>query len=98
MHRDIWAAVRPAELAWRDWDDLGVVYDGGSGDTHLISALGIEMLALIVATPRSEADIAAELTAAMPDDLPPETVRQLIADQLQQLQAFGLIAPSDTAR
>lgn len=92
MPPDIWAVSRPSELIWRDWDELGVVYNGTSGDTHLVSALGIEILALLLAAPRAEQDILAELADAMPDDLETDGAQVLVQGQLRQLRDNGLIA------
>lgn len=92
MHQDIWAASRPAELTWRDWEEFGVVYDGASGSTHLLSALGIEILALLIAAPRREADVVSDLLGAMPDALDAEEARLQIVNQLGWLQGLGLIS------
>ena len=92
MQQDIWAASRPAELTWRDWDGFGVVYDGASGSTHLMSALGIEILALLVAAPRREGEVVSELLGAMPDDLAADEASLLITQQLRWLQGLGLLS------
>ena len=47
-HQICWRPLRPDALCWREWDDEFVVYNGDTGSTHHLNALGGEvMLALI---------------------------------------------------
>jgi PqqD family protein of HPr-rel-A system len=85
-----WILTRPQHLLWRDWGDHGAVYDAASGDTHLLSALAIELLSLLRAAPRSEAELVSDLAPDMPD-AGHDGVQTLIREQLLGLQALGLV-------
>lgn len=93
MSQALWFVRRPADLSWRDWDELGAVYDDGSGDTHLIDALGVEILSLLMEQARSVQELAAQLVEAMPDDMSEAVASAFIERQLHGLQDLGLVSP-----
>ena len=45
-----WYAVPDAALAWREWDGEVVVFNQETGSTHLLNALGAEVLRRLVAS------------------------------------------------
>jgi PqqD family protein of HPr-rel-A system len=95
MHSLVWTLSRPQDLLLRDWDDCGAVYDAASGDTHLLSALAIELLVLLRQKPCSEADLVGSLIDDMPDETA-VTASEQIAMQLLWLQRLGLVQPIAT--
>lgn len=94
----VWTLPRAGDLIWRDWDDSGAVYDAGSGHTHVLSALGMELLAMLMAAPRSETDLFHELTSHMPDHLDAEEAMFHVGSQLRQLQELDLVEPVTMAQ
>jgi PqqD family protein of HPr-rel-A system len=96
MLAPVWALSRPHQLLWRDWGDSGAAYDAGSGDTHLISALAIELLELLSTAPRTEAALGLELVDAL-GDAESEAVASLIGEQLTSLHGLGLVQPTPGA-
>lgn len=94
----VWKLQRSEDLLWRDWEDSAAVYDARSGHTHLLNALGMELLAMLMTAPRSEATLLHELTADMPDGLDADEAMFHVGSQLRQLQELGLVEPVTMAR
>lgn len=88
-----WFVSRPLDLQWRDWDGLGAVYDDGTGDTHLIDALAVELLSLLAQQPRSVRQLVDDLADALPDDMGHEIAAAFFERQLLALQNLALIEP-----
>lgn len=96
MPSPVWALSRPHDLLLRDWDDCGAAYDAASGDTHLLSALAIELLVLLRERPCSEAELVGSLMEDMPDDTAAAAAER-IAVQMRWLERLGLVQPLDAA-
>ena len=92
----MWSTVSPARLTFTSWDDddLAVVYDRVTGDTHLIQSSAIEILRRVAKSPASaeaiEQELADVVSAEDRDKLP-----EFIATTLLQLRDMGLLV--DTA-
>lgn len=91
-----WRIARPADISWRDWDGLGAVYDDGSGDTHLMDALAIELLELLRDRALSMGQILELLADAIPELMDAETAAALFDRHLQSLAALSLVERADT--
>jgi PqqD family protein of HPr-rel-A system len=59
----VWQAMPGQLLRWRVWDDEGVVYNDLSGDTHLLGAPSLHLLATVAAGRANDAALAAALAA-----------------------------------
>ena len=66
----LWQALPGQRLRLRVWDDEGVVYNDLSGDTHLLGAPALHLLAAIAASGASETALSAALRDAF--DFDPE--------------------------
>jgi PqqD family protein of HPr-rel-A system len=86
----LWRVTRGCELRWRRWDDEHLVYNCGSGDTHLLDSISAEILKKIGAGPASPAELVVWLSGRTAPDSFPE-VSAYIADLLRQLHSLGLI-------
>jgi PqqD family protein of HPr-rel-A system len=86
-----WSLVRPKDLLYRDWDDLGAVYDAASGNTHLLNTFAIELLDLLVGGPRSQAVLLTEVQELLPDTLSADEANTALSIQLQTLQQLDLV-------
>lgn len=86
-----WQLIRAEALRVREWDDAGVIYDAVSGNTHLIDALGLELLDLLRQQPWGLDELAAELRDSLPDDLDADAVPRLLSAKLEQLSRLGLV-------
>ncbi|MFN3303613.1 MAG: HPr-rel-A system PqqD family peptide chaperone [Roseateles sp.] len=86
-----WTAVRPHELVWREWDGHAAIYDLGSGDTHVINALALEILTLLLPRAWSVQALVHELSDAMPEGLDQDEMARQIEQQLQLLAELGLV-------
>lgn len=87
-----WQLIRAQALRSREWGDTGVIYDAVSGSTHLIDALGLELLDLLRARPWTAAELAAELRNAMPDDIDPAELPLALDAKLELLARLDLVA------
>jgi len=58
-----WAPFSEEGLIFRAWDgdDLAVVYNRSSGDTHLLEKLALEMLCLIHVSPQTADSLATKV-------------------------------------
>lgn len=90
-----WKITRPADVSWRDWDGLGAVYDDGSGDTHLMDALAIELLELLGNRVLSIGQLLDLLADATPELMDAETAAALFDRHLQSLAALNLVERAD---
>lgn len=59
----VWQALAGQLLHARAWDDEAVVYNDLTGDTHLLGAPALHLLATIGAARASDAELAAALQA-----------------------------------
>lgn len=85
-----WQLIRAEALRVREWDDAGVIYDAANGNTHLLDALGLELLDLLRQRPWSLDELQAELRTSLPDDLEADAVAGLLGAKLEQLARLGL--------
>ena len=79
-------------FAWNT-EECDVVYNAQSGDTHLLDRVAVELLQLIMVSPRSTE----QLVVAIGDLLVPEDrghVRDVVDAVLFSLQYIGLICNS----
>lgn len=86
-----WQLIRADALRVREWDDAGVIYDAASGNTHLVDALGLELLDLLRQRAWSLDELVAELRDALPDDLGADAMPQLLSAKLEQLARLDLV-------
>lgn len=91
MQEPLWTVHRPADICWRDWDGLGAVYNDGSGDTHLVDALAIELLELLSRQPLSVTQLLTQLADAIPEQMDIETAYAFLDRQLRSLRDLGLV-------
>ena len=83
-----WQLIRADALRVREWDDAGVIYDAISGNTHLIDALGLELVDLLRQRAWSVAELVTELGEALPDD---RDANALLSAKLEQLARLDLV-------
>ena len=91
----LWQVAPGQQLASWGWDDEFVVYNNLSGDTHLLDADSVELLALLQRAPATIETLAAQLTDGVaPDDAAalPDTLAALLA----QLKKLYLVESSST--
>jgi PqqD family protein of HPr-rel-A system len=92
MPETLWTVGRPADISWRDWDDaLSAVYDDGSGDTHVLDALSVELLELLLREPLSIQQLNEILADTLPDDMGKVVAHTFLERQLQSLRDLGLV-------
>jgi PqqD family protein of HPr-rel-A system len=89
-----WYAVSDAALAWREWDGEVVVFNQETGSTHLLNALGAEVLRRLVAAERGATigALAGELADSPSDADEPEWTRA-IGEALSEFARLGLARP-----
>ncbi len=83
-----WQLIRADALRVREWDDAGVIYDAISGNTHLIDALGLELMDLLRQRAWSVEELVADLRDSLPDD---RDASALLSAKLEQLARLDLV-------
>jgi PqqD family protein of HPr-rel-A system len=92
MGSPAWRVPAHSRFHWRSWDDEYVVYHVNSGDTHRLNAAGARALHLLIAAPRTAAELAECLRDAFPGeaDIP---VLETVGELVQRLERLGLVEP-----
>jgi PqqD family protein of HPr-rel-A system len=85
-----WRITQGCELSWRSWNDEYVVYNSGSGDTHLLDLLSAEILRKIEEAPASARELENWIAGKAAADSPPE-ISGYVANVLLQLHSLALI-------
>ena len=89
---DKWRVTVGCDLLWRFWDGEFVVFNTGSGDTHVLDAFSGEVLKSIQQQPASAAEIAiclADSLALTLEEVPLERITEV----LTEFHTLGLIEP-----
>ncbi len=77
-------------MHWRSWDNEHLVYNCGSGDTHLLDELSAEILRKIERAPATVEELQGFLTHWISEDAVLE-IPGFITDLLKELQSLCLI-------
>src|SRR5687768_489363 len=85
-----WRAGQPDDLVWSRMDDAFIVYHRPSGKTHFLNAATADLLAQVLATPRTARSAADELAAREDAAVDSDFIRA-VAESLVQLEHLGLI-------
>jgi PqqD family protein of HPr-rel-A system len=90
----VWALMSSGDVLFRSWDDDGLVavYDGLSGDTHLVSPLAGEILRLLKTGPLTPEMLHRHLAAAFEDRDDADAALDMIRTALSQLQDIHLVS------
>ncbi len=89
-----WQLIRADALHVREWEDAGVIYDTASGSTHLIDALGLELLDLLHQRSWTVPELVAELRDALPEAPDAGAAQLTLTAKLEQLARLDLVAPA----
>ena len=89
-----WRSVRPDAIAFREWDGEFVVRNEQSGSTHMLGALGGQVLQILLRADAalSSADIAIALDSEDRPGYAPDK-RAAVDEILQEFQRLGLAQP-----
>lgn len=81
----------------KDWGDEWVVFDGASGDCHLLSAACGAVLAELLQTPAEGIDELQLFLRAFGDEggAPSDAEMATLQEALAQLQSLGLVRASE---
>jgi PqqD family protein of HPr-rel-A system len=86
----MWRITRDCQLSWRKWDEEYVVYNSGSGDTHLLDSFGAEILLCLKENPSDAHELAMGVLGDLETDQAP-MVTSRIEQLLAQFEAVGLV-------
>lgn len=88
----MWSLAFPEKLCLRSWgdEDLSVVYNTLSGDTHLVESPGAEILQLLTESPHTAESLVSALGDLFQDHEQSRLV-QYIGATLLRLKEVGLI-------
>ncbi len=85
-----WTAVSGFDLHWCSWGDESIVYNDGSGDTHLLSPVDAEALKSLQQAPANIPELAERIASALNIEADDEFFFYL-ETLLTQLEKLGLI-------
>lgn len=86
-----WLAPGLATCRWANWeDDEYFLFNPASGKTHLLNALGRELLLLLAEKPHTSAELC-KIFHDPETGLSEPQLSDLIDDQLRQLALVGLV-------
>jgi PqqD family protein of HPr-rel-A system len=89
-----WRITQGCELCWRSWNDEYVVYNSGSGDTHLLDLLSAEILKKIEEAPASSRALEDWVAGKVAVDSIPQ-ISDYVSNLLLQLHSLALIEAVD---
>ena len=86
-----WRVLSEFSLHWQSWDDEFVVYNSGSGDTHLLDPVAAEALQNLEQESADLSELVARVAASL--EIEPDTDFAAYLEQLlSDLYKLGLIA------
>lgn len=87
-----WSSISAENLIFRTWsgEDVSVVYNCISGDTHLIEELALHLLKLVGVSPLSTETLALGLADFFVQN-DQNRIREFIESTLLQLETAGLV-------
>jgi PqqD family protein of HPr-rel-A system len=88
-----WQITPGCRLLRRAWDDESIVYNTGSGDTHLLDHLSSEVLKSLEESPQNLPQLTARFSPILNVDSEQE-LASFLSDLLPRLQNLGLIEPA----
>jgi PqqD family protein of HPr-rel-A system len=80
-------------LHWKAWDDEFVIFDEGSGDTHLLDPLAAEFLKVLEESPGEVPGLARRLGARLDLARDADLTRR-VRELVERFVAVGLVEPA----
>ena len=88
-----WALAEGSRLHWISWDDECVVFDEGSGDTHLLDFLTAEVLKVLEQSRGPVPALVGRVAARL--DLDPDAdLERRIREAMERFREAGLVEPT----
>jgi PqqD family protein of HPr-rel-A system len=91
----LWRTVRPELILWSPWETGCSVFNGNTGETHLLSELPAEVLRQLSNAPMTGEALAKELARLCEvEETPdwPEKISQILSE-LAEIEVIESIAP-----
>jgi PqqD family protein of HPr-rel-A system len=85
-----WELAEGCRLHWISWDDEYVVFDEGSGDTHLLDFLAFEVLKVLEQSSGSEQALVERVVARLGLD-PDIDLERRIREAIAKFRDAGLV-------
>ena len=77
-------------MHWKAWDDEFVVFDEGSGDTHLLDPLAAELLKILEDSPGQLSGLTRRITARLDLATDPKVVERM-RELMERFVSAGLV-------
>jgi len=87
---DMWRITKGCHLLWRKYDEEYVVFNSGSGHTHLLDGIGRGVLRCLEEHPASSQELALEMAEELEPGSAPVITEQ-IGELLVKFQDLGLV-------
>lgn len=95
MSESKWKIRNTDDLVTRRWGDETVVFDAGSGDTHLFDLVASEGLNCLLESNLNEPELVKKLGKRLEIETD-EQLRRYVQKLIEQLEAVGLLELSDS--
>ena len=86
----------PGTLVWAHWETDSCLFNGGTGETHLLSPIPTEIVSLLQHEPMPFADLCATLARYCDED-DSAAWREKVAAMIKDLVALDIIEPDGDA-
>jgi len=88
-----WELAEGSRLHWISWDDEYVIFDEGSGDTHLLDLMTAEVLRALEQSPGAESALIERVAVRLDID-PDAALERRIREAIQKFREAGLVQPT----
>jgi PqqD family protein of HPr-rel-A system len=87
-----WKIGDPSGLCWKIWDGECVVFDGRSGETHLLNPLAVEVLQTLEQGPADGSHLTRLIASTLALEAEPDLARA-VDEVLARFDELGLTEP-----
>jgi PqqD family protein of HPr-rel-A system len=87
---NMWRITKSCQLLWRKYDEEYLVFNSGSGHTHLLDVIGRGVLRCLEEHPLSSQELALEMAEGLEPGSAPVITEQM-EELLAKFQDLGLI-------
>ena len=89
----MWQVSEGSCLLWNSWDNEYVVFDDGSGDTHLLDLVAGEVLKVLQEAPADSSQVTARVALRL-DATPVVELAGRVQETIRKFREVGLIEPT----
>ena len=89
----VWQVSEGSRLLWKSWDDEYVVFDDGSGYTHVLDLVAGEVLKVLEEAPADPSQLTRRVASRLDLTPDPKLVGR-VQETIRKFQEVGLVEPT----